>query len=305
MLIYSDEYVDVICNDYVSDLVVVAFGPLGQNLKGDSFWGRGLFDKLKLTGIGVRSKRSIWYQFPSWPKAAKAIRDYCQGRKVITYGTSMGGYAALKNSASLEADVALAFSPQFSIDRAVMGGVNPTLHKYFDPELHADMEIRSDDVSGRAFVIYDRYTQDDDVNAKMIEAAVPGVVRISVPFLGHEAIRAFTDSLFWHNFLSAAARGDVEEMTRLLAEARRKAPRRSLMLAERAYRRRPEKALDVFANSMTQLTKFECAWFYNRLSVYAYKAKDMRAAVNYAYLWEECVPGGEELAAWKLKLGLS
>ena len=43
-----------------------------------------------------------------------------EGARVMTYGSSMGGYAALRFARALRADAILALSPQYSIDPAVV-----------------------------------------------------------------------------------------------------------------------------------------------------------------------------------------
>ncbi|WP_371345477.1 alpha/beta hydrolase [Ancylobacter sp. IITR112] len=59
-----------------------------------------------------------WYQYPEMPEALARVRaDLPPGARVITYGMSMGGYAAYRFSEPLGAEVVIAFSPQYSIDR--------------------------------------------------------------------------------------------------------------------------------------------------------------------------------------------
>lgn len=60
---------------------------------------------------------NAWYQYPEMPEILARVRAAIPaGRRVITYGSSMGGYAAVRFSGLLGADVAAAFSPQFSGD---------------------------------------------------------------------------------------------------------------------------------------------------------------------------------------------
>jgi hypothetical protein len=62
-----------------------------------------------------------WYQYPEMPAAAELVsRIAADYRRVVAYGSSMGGYAAVRFGRAVGASVALALSPQFSIDSAVV-----------------------------------------------------------------------------------------------------------------------------------------------------------------------------------------
>jgi len=60
-----------------------------------------------------------WYQYPDMLRACAAVRQAVAGaERILTYGSSMGGYAALRLGKAVGATAALALSPQYSIDPA-------------------------------------------------------------------------------------------------------------------------------------------------------------------------------------------
>ena len=80
-------------------------------------FGEALFGHERIDAIHVLSRDNRWYQYDDMAAATAAIRTATAGyRRVVTYGSSMGGYAALRLAGAVGAEVCLALSPQYSID---------------------------------------------------------------------------------------------------------------------------------------------------------------------------------------------
>nr|WP_281493851.1 alpha/beta fold hydrolase [Ancylobacter koreensis] len=80
-------------------------------------YGETFLQKRGYTGYHFLSAANCWYQYPEMPEALAVVRaDIAAGARVITYGVSMGAYAAYRFSAPLAADAVIAFSPQWSMD---------------------------------------------------------------------------------------------------------------------------------------------------------------------------------------------
>ena len=83
-------------------------------------FGEDFFRARGIDAIHVLSRENRWYQYPELPDALAAIARATAGHeRVIAYGSSMGGFAALRYGASCGATVGLALSPQYSVDPAV------------------------------------------------------------------------------------------------------------------------------------------------------------------------------------------
>ena len=67
----------------------------------------------------VLTRDNDWYQYPELGEALAAVRAATAGsERVMTYGISMGAYAAIRFADAVGAQSSLAISPQYSIDPA-------------------------------------------------------------------------------------------------------------------------------------------------------------------------------------------
>ncbi len=73
-----------------------------------------------LDAVHVISRYNDWYQCPELEQAMAAVHAATRAyQRVVTYGSSMGAYAAIRFAGWAGADCALAMSPQYSIDPRV------------------------------------------------------------------------------------------------------------------------------------------------------------------------------------------
>ncbi|NDY89955.1 hypothetical protein [Ideonella livida] len=99
--------------------VCVALSP--RHPRHPPVFGQKLFDKRQLPAVFIQPRRSNWYQFAAMPEVCALIRRRIGARPVFTYGSSMGGFGAVLAAGWLNADIALAVSPQVSIARDRVG----------------------------------------------------------------------------------------------------------------------------------------------------------------------------------------
>lgn len=70
-----------------------------------------------ISALHVMGRREDWYQYAEMSQAMAAVRAATAGAdRVLTYGSSMGGYAAIRFADAAGAHAVLALSPQYSID---------------------------------------------------------------------------------------------------------------------------------------------------------------------------------------------
>ena len=100
--------------------LVVTFDSLNHDLRPDRpGFGEGWLDRIGFDAVHVTASANDWYQHPEMADLCAAVRAYGEERpRVVTYGSSMGGYAAIRFAGRLGARAAVAISPQFSIDPA-------------------------------------------------------------------------------------------------------------------------------------------------------------------------------------------
>ncbi len=135
----------------------------------------------RIDAIHVITRENDWYQYPDILDVFAQIRELTAGYdRVVAYGSSMGGYAAIRFGRLVGAKLALALSPQFSIDplRA------PFENRWNDANrivfLH---EANPPPFVDTAIIVYDK----NDLDARHVELFRPHTKVVDVALLdcGH------------------------------------------------------------------------------------------------------------------------
>lgn len=102
--------------------VVVAFAPVDFPFNPENGgWGSRSFRKRGIAHVCVYHSAPDWYQNDAFFKGMSRLRDVLgDDIAMTTYGFSMGGYGAILAADHLNARRAVAVSPQFSVDPAVV-----------------------------------------------------------------------------------------------------------------------------------------------------------------------------------------
>lgn len=104
------------CDDVSRWVVTFDNYGIGHGFDREGFSQKFLYEK-GVSTVHIMGRREDWYQYPDMMEAIAAVRSHlAETDRVITYGSSMGGYAALRFADLLGADATLALSPQYSIN---------------------------------------------------------------------------------------------------------------------------------------------------------------------------------------------
>ena len=80
-------------------------------------FGEAFFQAEGITATHVMTHGNNWFQYAEMPSVLALIQNACSGaERLLSYGSSMGGYAALRFAGAVGAKAALALSPQFSVN---------------------------------------------------------------------------------------------------------------------------------------------------------------------------------------------
>ncbi len=165
--------------------LVVTFDYMGQisrppNVHAASFFQREGFDQ-----IHIASKKDIWYQTEEFVEVADIVAKARAGyAKVLAYGNSMGAYGALLISGRIDADIVIAFAPQYSVDPKLMPEeirwiqVTGNIRFLYD-DLAAHLSRRA-----RIFAVFDPFCSVDMRHIRRLEA-IRSLDCIKVPLTGH------------------------------------------------------------------------------------------------------------------------
>lgn len=165
--------------------VVVTFDsyhePAGTDRPG---FGEAFFQAEHITAIHVMSDRNDWFQHTEIEDVLPIIREACLGAgRILAYGSSMGGYAALRFAGAIGAHAALALSPQYSPDpRKVPFETRWAADRRrirFLPSIDGPIQP-----GPRRIFAYDSALAADRRHAELLAAAAP-MTAIALPHAGH------------------------------------------------------------------------------------------------------------------------
>jgi len=147
-------------------------------------FGEAFFRSEGVTAIHVLSHGNDWFQTSEMRTIVRIIREACTGSdRLLTYGSSMGGYGALRFAAPIGAHAALALSPQYSLDPGKIA---------FEKRWAADQRrIRFlEEIDGailavpRMMLAYDPMIEADRRHAELFAATAP-IDLLPLPRAGH------------------------------------------------------------------------------------------------------------------------
>lgn len=239
LLVYSDENLEVFYRPGSSHYVLVTFNEMEMQANGSRFWGQRFCEKADITALGFISRRPNWFPAASMAKASVAAASILsQATERILYGHSQGGYAALRYRRLLDADVAIAFCPQISIDPGTVP-FDGRFTRHFASSLHQDMEIAPEHAAGRAYVFHDPFHAVDRKHAKQIAAMQEGTRLVPVHMTGHGTVRAFAGTSRGLALVEACRADDVPALRALARVARIGSAMRPYQIALTAIARHP------------------------------------------------------------------
>lgn len=273
-----------------SDFLLITFAPVQFDSGVEPFWGARLAAKLGLSAIGfVSCTGTNWYPRIDMEMAAAEILETTSNfKKIITYGSSMGAYGALKYSALLNATSCAAFGPQFSIDPKDIG--DPQFTRYFRNEIHENMSIQGNEVCHNAYIFFDPHFKFDQDNAHFIGRGASHANLIKIPFAGHEWVKVFANAKAILALFNSCLVGETVEILKLTRIARSQSSARNVGLAQHLIPRNYKMALRVLELSPTPLDKKQEANFYDYAAVAEIKSGNLDQAEIYAIKSLELLP---------------
>ncbi len=231
--------------------LVVTFDSLAHDLRLDRpGFGEGWLAQLGYDAVHVVASANDWYQHPEMGALCAAVREEAAGRvRTVTYGSSMGGYAAVRFAGRVGAATAVAISPQFSIDPARVGFDDRWRDHGVRLEFLWDEPVAADGLE-RAYVFYDPA----DLDRRHVEALAEHypVRAIPIRHAGHPAGAYLAEAgLLAPTVLAMIEdRFDPEGFPQVLREARRRSGQYHFTLAHRQAKRRLPTALRLSAEAV-------------------------------------------------------
>lgn len=191
-----------------SRVLVVTFSPLKTtpSLERAGF-GEGFLDRYGIDAVHVTCAANRWYQYASFPDAIRAIAEVAEGYdEVVTYGSSMGGYQALRSAAELGAARAIAISPQYSVDPAKV----PLETRWASDVVNIRFVDDGYTVSDKTayYVVYDPWEKLDRMHVDAIRTVLP-IQELRLPFSGHPSGEFLREAGIISRLMLQLIRGDA------------------------------------------------------------------------------------------------
>ncbi len=161
----------------------------------------GYIGRRGATGLHVFSHADHWYQTPEMEAVLWLIARQRRGR-LLTFGGSMGGHAALRLAAALEADVTIAVSPQ----SALPVPWDDRWEREWRPLEPVAVTSAPD-----AWILYDPFVREDRLHAE----AVRDARHVRAWLCGHEIMEALKEAGAYADALTAMIDGRRPDLTPL------------------------------------------------------------------------------------------
>lgn len=226
-------------------------------------FGERFFVDHHISTVHVVNGRNRWYHEPDWREAIAAVRDAAKGyARVVSYGSSMGGYAALRFADRIGVATALALSPQYSPDPRKA----PFEKRWRQRRRERWLPELSDPLPAAipAIVAYDPMFPAERLHLERI-ALEMRVDSLSLPYAGHASAAFLSECGLLTEFVLSVVRGTADlAAVRRLARARRKHSLHYLMTLSYAAvgRGKNRVALALGRKATLMAPEAELAWHY-------------------------------------------
>ena len=280
-IIYDSEHIRIVHKPGNGGFALINFSHAEHFVKDRHFWGESIAAKAGLEAIGVVPVRANWFPMGEMHRAAPAIRAALahQSRRV-GFGTSMGGYGALKFGRLLEMTHALAFVPQWSIDPADVISWDSRFTKHFRKDVHHSVAINAGDVAPTAAIVYDPFMKLDRLNFNRIIEADPHAVGIRSYCTAHSSVETFAGSERMLSLIRLLIDANFGEMQRRANEERRdrRSAIRPLSLAQMMVARDTTLAARIAEVHGDKFTTRQKASLHNDLACRLFTKGDFKSA---------------------------
>jgi Flp pilus assembly protein TadD len=123
-------------------------------------FGRDRFAPLGMNEYLIRRNRNHWYQSAEIDAVAELVTRRAAGTRVVTYGSSMGAYAAVNFARLLNADTFIAISPLFDVEPGNALGEQRWREDWPHTDFSRNLIKAGDCAASKGYVFYDEGSPD-------------------------------------------------------------------------------------------------------------------------------------------------
>jgi hypothetical protein len=170
--------------------------------------------------IHVINRTNLWFHYSEMPDALALIAKAVQGyEQVITYGSSMGGYAAIRFASLIGARKAIAISPQYGVT-SESSPFEHRWHEYSKFVRHTDFPPQHSSTHVEPYVFFDPADLDLK-HFQQIAMSYPLTTAVPLPHAGHPAGAFMSETQLLKPAVAKIVSGEFNALT-FSAEARKR-----------------------------------------------------------------------------------
>ncbi|CAI3951874.1 Tetratricopeptide (TPR) repeat (TPR) (PDB:3AS4) [Commensalibacter communis] len=211
-----------------SDYIIISFRPGYEfNTALDDFFLLPVVKKYDINFLGINAFWNHYYLTSEMNKVIELCnRISKQFKKIIVMGLSLAGYAALKYSKALNADIVFAMSPRATLDKQVC----PLSHMSEDAVTKLPYTtvkkstIQASDIKGKVFLVFDPYVPKEDLDKEhlgYLRKQIGECVNIPTYFAGHMLITHLQGSVVFKSIIDALVSNNKQKVISTVADVRR------------------------------------------------------------------------------------
>lgn len=212
----------VYTNQFIKDgdVLYVSFAAFSPSGSGKPF-NPGLFGKNGLACVFVCQKWNHWWHTEDMKNIKQLIKELANGRKVVLYGSSMGGYATIHYSDYFEADLSISIAPQVLITPRFIEDVRWTSFRDKIAALNFDERSNLARLRGSIIVLSDHDFPLDEMHRAVVEECntCQNISFIHVPYSMHNTASAVVKSGVINEFIGSLVLGQNLSVQRLKMDA--------------------------------------------------------------------------------------
>ena len=186
-ILFQDENLKVVFSAGNTDYLLVAFSPMNFSAKdSEDFYAKSVIVNNNINAVSIMALGNHWYPQEFMKIVLDSISSITKRFKiVIAYGVSMGGHGALKYSKAINATHIISIMPQWSINPNDIDEYRYLKEYNQFSKYLGDMSIKENDISGKVYLIYDKYYKEDKIQVDKIQQTWTQYSAFYTPFVGH------------------------------------------------------------------------------------------------------------------------
>jgi hypothetical protein len=203
-------------------------------------FGEDLFSSMQRNHILITCRDNSWFQYSDMAEACASIKAITKNhKKVVAYGSSMGGYGAMAFTGWIGANIAISIAPQYSVDptkvpfedrwHSFRRGISAFVCDDFPSQ--ANTECKN-------YIFYDPFYKRDAEHAKLLQDAA-AATECYLSFGGHLCAKLASDLKLLRPAIEDVISGcfTPQAFHQRLRSERKKLPRTWAILADVALSR--------------------------------------------------------------------